>query len=252
MPTRARGSPRRQVRCVCRDVVTVPHSSGEGAVSTSPPVRSAPPRRLLYLLIAMTAIGPLSLNILVPAVPGLVHALSTDTAAVQLTISLYLLGLATSQLVLGPLSDRFGRRPVVLAGLALTAISSALAIITSTIAGLIVSRIIQSIGASVGIVVGRAIIRDLVDREHTAATIGIVTTAMVVAPMVAPLIGGLLDTAFGWEAIFIFVAVSSALVFLWAQVTLPETRKQQLNTPRRRFWFDLRLLFSSKEFIAYV
>lgn len=216
------------------------------------PGRRGLPAKLLFLLIAMTAIGPLSLNILVPAVPGLVQALSTDTAAVQLTISLYLLGLASAQLVLGPLSDRFGRRPVVLAGLALTAFSSAAAIVTSSVAGLIVSRVIQSIGASVGIVVGRAIIRDLVDREHTAATIGVVTTAMVVAPMVAPLIGGLLDTAFGWESIFIFVAASAALVLLWAMLVLPETRQHFIDVPRRHFWPDLRVLFRSKEFIAYV
>jgi DHA1 family bicyclomycin/chloramphenicol resistance-like MFS transporter len=216
------------------------------------PAASKLPRRLLLLLIAMTAIGPLSLNILVPAVPGLVLALGTDTATVQLTISLYLLGLATAQLVLGPLSDRFGRRPVVLAGLALTAISSTLAIATSSIAGLIISRIVQSVGASVGIVIGRAIIRDLVDRERTAATIGIVTTAMVIAPMLAPFVGGVLDTVFGWEAIFIFVAASSALVFLWAAWTLPETRKQTIGAPRRQFWPDLRLLLGNRQFIAYV
>jgi DHA1 family bicyclomycin/chloramphenicol resistance-like MFS transporter len=252
MPKRVPGSKPRRGRCANRDAVTLLRDpSGEMSASNSPR-RTGPPPNLLFLLIAMTAIGPLSLNILVPAVPGLVLALSTDTAAVQLTISLYLLGLAAAQLVLGPLSDRFGRRPVVLAGLALTAISSAAAIITSSIAGLIISRVIQSIGASVGIVVGRAIIRDLVDREHTAATIGLVTTAMVVAPMVAPLIGGLLDTAFGWQAIFIFVAVSSALVFVWALLVLPETRKQHIDAPRRHFWSDLRLLFSSKEFLAYV
>jgi DHA1 family bicyclomycin/chloramphenicol resistance-like MFS transporter len=207
---------------------------------------------LLLLLIAMTGIGPLSLNILVPAVPGLVQALSTDTASVQLTISLYLLGLAGAQLVLGPLSDRFGRRPVVLGGLALTALASAAAIITSSIGGLIVSRVIQSMGASVGMVVGRAIIRDLVDREHTAATIGLVTSAMVVAPMVAPLIGGLLDTAFGWESIFLFVAASSALVLIWATLGLPETRKPQIGAPRRNFPSDIRVLCSSKEFVGYV
>src|SRR5947209_15597019 len=86
------------------------------------------PWSLLVLLMAMTAIGPMSLNILVPALPGLAATLGTDTATVQLTVSLYLVGLATSQLLLGPLSDRFGRRPVVLAGLALTTVSSAAAI----------------------------------------------------------------------------------------------------------------------------
>jgi DHA1 family bicyclomycin/chloramphenicol resistance-like MFS transporter len=86
--------------------------------------RAAMPPRLLWLLIAMAAIGPTSFNILVPAVPGLAHTLAADPAAVQLTISLFLVGLAVPQLLLGPLSDQFGRRPVVLGGLVLTVLAS--------------------------------------------------------------------------------------------------------------------------------
>src|SRR5437016_3477358 len=111
---------------------------------------SAPPParwRLLALLIAMSAISSGSLNILVPAIPGLVAKFKTDPAYVQLTISLYLTGLACAQPVFGPLSDRFGRRPVVLAGLGLAALASAAAIFASSIAGLIVARVVQSLGA---------------------------------------------------------------------------------------------------------
>jgi DHA1 family bicyclomycin/chloramphenicol resistance-like MFS transporter len=205
---------------------------------------------LLLLLIAMTALGPLSLNILVPAVPGLVTALATDTASVQLTVSLYLVGLAAAQLVLGPLSDRFGRRPVVLAGLTLAMASSAAAIAASSIEGLVVARVAQALGASTGLVIGRAIIRDLVDRERTASMIGLVSTVMVVAPMLAPLIGGILDTAFGWESIFVLIAVTSALVLGWAVLVLPETRPQRI--PGSSFWPDLRALVMSASFIGYV
>src|SRR5690606_6226723 len=115
---------------------------------------------LLALLMAMTAIGPLSLNILVPATPGLVATLKTDPATVQLTVSLYLLGLAVSQLALGPLSDRFGRRPVVLCGLIVTVVSSFVALFASNIGEIILARTIQAFGASTGLVIGRAIIRD--------------------------------------------------------------------------------------------
>ena len=173
---------------------------------------------------AMTAIGPATLNILVPALPGLITRLATDTGTVQLTLSLYLLSLATAQLLLGPLSDRFGRRPVVLAGLALAVLASLAAIATSSIGALIAARIVQAVGASTGIVIGRAIIRDLYERDRAAAMIGLVTTAMVIAPMIAPLVGGILDTAFGWEAIFLFIALFSGAVLLWAVVVLPETR----------------------------
>ena len=82
----------------------------------------------------------------------------------------------------------------------------------------------QAVGASTGIVIGRAIIRDLFERDRAAAMIGLVTTAMVIAPMISPLIGGILDTAFGWEAIFLFIAAFSAAVLLWAALVLPETR----------------------------
>ena len=208
-------------------------------------------RNLLLLLIAMTAIGPLSLNILVPAVPGLAVALATDTGSVQLTISLYLLGLAGAQLVLGPLSDRLGRRPVVLAGLALAMISSVAAIAASSIGSLVMARVMQALGASTGLVIGRAIIRDLVDRERTASMIGLVSTVMVVAPMVAPLIGGILDTAFGWKSIFILIAGASAFVLGWAALVLPETRPERARetSSLRR---DLRALIGSASFIGYV
>lgn len=179
---------------------------------------------LLALLMAMTGIGPATLNIVVPALPTLVTALATDTATVQLTLSLYLLSFATAQLVLGPLSDRFGRRPVILAALALNTLVSFAAIAANSIGALIAARILQAIGASGGVVIGRAIVRDLYDRDRAAAMLGLVTTAMVLAPMLAPLVGGVLDTAFGWEAIFLAIALAAAGVLIWAIVVLPETR----------------------------
>jgi DHA1 family bicyclomycin/chloramphenicol resistance-like MFS transporter len=213
----------------------------------------ASPIALLALLMAMTALGPLTLNILVPAVPNLVATMNTDPATVQLTISLYLFGIAVSQLVLGPLSDRFGRRPVVIAGLAVTAAASVLAIAMSSIGGLIAARTLQAFGASSGLVIGRAIVRDLYDRERAASMIGWVTTVMVVAPMVAPLIGGLLDTAFGWEAIFVFVAVSSCAVLAWAVLALPETRPDHITGGGMRFIAgESRELLRDRNFLGYM
>jgi MFS transporter, DHA1 family, multidrug resistance protein len=173
------------------------------------------PWRLLALLIAMAGVSSLSLNILVPAIPGLVTKLATDPASVQLTVSLYLMGLAAAQLVFGPLSDRFGRRPVLLAGLALATIASTAAIFAASITSLVIARVAQSLGASTGQTIGRAIIRDLYDREHAASMIGLVTSVVVLMPMVAPLIGGILDTLFGWEAIFVFAATVSFTIFAW-------------------------------------
>src|SRR5262252_405799 len=209
------------------------------------------PWRLLALLIAMAGVGSLSLNILVPALPGLATKLAADPASVQLAISLYLMGLAAAQLVFGPLSDRFGRRPVVLAGLALATLASTAAIFAANIASLVVARIAQSLGASTGQTIGRAIIRDLYDREHAASMIGLVTSVVVLMPMVAPLIGGILDTLFGWEAIFVFAAIVSFTVFAWAALALPETRKLSPASSQRHFRADLAALAASPRFFGY-
>src|SRR5262245_16243419 len=114
---------------------------------------------------------------------------------------------------------------VVLAGLALATIASTAAIFAASIASLVSARIAQSLGASTGQTIGRAIIRDLYDREHAASMIGLVTSVVVLMPMVAPLIGGIIDTLFGWEAIFVFAAVVSFTIFAWAALALPETRQ---------------------------
>ena len=210
------------------------------------------PWRLLALLIAMTGVGSLSLNILVPAIPSMVAKFATEPANVQLTVSLYLLGLAVAQLIFGPLSDRFGRRPVVLAGLALATVASTAAIFAANIASLISARVVQSLGASTGQTIGRAIIRDLYDREQAASMIGLVTSVVVLMPMAAPLIGGILDTLFGWESIFVFTTILSLTVFVWAVIALPETRKGSTAPGERgHFRADLAALASSPRFFGY-
>ena len=215
--------------------------------------RQAKPWGLLLLLMALTSIGPTTLNLVVPALPEMANRLASDVATIQLTVSVYLLALAAGQLAMGPLSDRFGRRPVMLLGLTLTAAASVLAISVGTVGSLIAARVLQALGASAGIVVSRAIIRDLFDRNRAASMIGLVATVMVVVPTLGPLIGGLLDTAFGWESIFLFTAVTSAMVVAWAAIALPETRG--LNAPpgaQQGFLRDLAGLARSAKFAGYV
>lgn len=216
------------------------------------PSGTAPPWRLLALLMAMTATGPARLNIVVPALPTLARQLATDAGTVQLTLSLYLLSLATAQLFLGPLSDKFGRRPVVIAGLTINVVASVAAIAATSIEMLIFARTVQAIGAASGIVMGRAIIRDLYERDRAAAMIGLVTTAMVIAPMVSPLVGGILDTAFGWEAIFLAIALMSCVVLVWALVVLPETRPGGIAEEPGMLWREWRALFGRAKFHGYV
>ena len=220
--------------------------TGETAAS------SAARRRLLALLIAMTAIAPLTLNIIVPAVPNLAVELNASTDTVQLTISLYLLVLAFSQLVLGPLSDKFGRRPVIIFGLSLTAVMSIAALFADSIGGLILARSLQGLGASTGLVVGRAIIRDLYHRDRAASMIASVTMVVIAAPMVAPLLGGFLDTLFGWQSIFIAVAIACVLVVLWTVLALPETRVKQPEGKPVKLGEEIAALLRERRFIGYV
>ena len=231
---------------------STPPASGHSAAAEAAEEATGHPWRLLALLIAITSIGPLSLNILAPAMPGLIGTFGVDAGTVQLTLSLFLLGMAISQLILGPLSDRFGRRPVMLAGLALTVVATFAALAASSIGELIAARTLQAFGATTGIVIGRAVIRDLYDRERAASMIGWVTMAMVVAPMIAPLIGGALDTALGWHAIFAFVGMFTAAVLVWTALQLPETRTTPSSEGLARVRADGASLLRSPAFLGYV
>jgi len=222
------------------------------AAESSPTTRGG--WRLLALLIAISAVGPLSVNVIVPALPGLATAFAADPAIVQLTVSLYFAGLACAQLVMGPLSDRFGRRPVLLGGFVVAVVTSFAAAAATTVNLLVTARTAQALGASTGIVIGRAIIRDLYQRDRAASMLGWVTMSVVAIPMFGPLIGGLLETYFGWRAIFLFVGAASLLTLAWAALALPETRHPQPPEARasRRLWAESRDLIRSPTFAGYV
>ncbi|MCA3626156.1 MAG: multidrug effflux MFS transporter [Methylobacterium sp.] len=185
-------------------------------------------RAFLVLLVMLSMLGPLTLNILVPSLPGMVDSLKATKERVQLTLSLYLLGMAVGQLMLGPLADRFGRRPVLLVALVLYVLSSLAAYLAPNVEMLIVARILQSFGATAGITLARTMIRDLYSRDSAASMIAYVTMAMVVAPMVSPVLGATIDDLFGWRAILLFCSVLGFISFVIAAPILPETRPASL------------------------
>jgi DHA1 family bicyclomycin/chloramphenicol resistance-like MFS transporter len=145
---------------------------------------------------------------------------------VQLVLSAYLFSTAIAQLVLGPLSDRLGRRPVLLGGLAIFVGASILCAAATSIGMLIAARIVQGAGGCAGLVLGRAIVRDRFDREQAAAAIGYVSMGFAVAPMIAPTLGGVLNDRFGWPAIFVMQAALGVVALLASLLALPETRRQ--------------------------
>lgn len=182
------------------------------------------------VLIAVSMLQPIGINMFIPSIPGMRIAFATDATTIQLTISLYLLSTAFAMLVLGPMSDRYGRRPVMLCGLVLFVAGSVLASFASTIGVLLLARVIQAIGGSAGIALSRAVVRDVYDRERSASMIGYVSMGMAVAPMVAPAIGGAFDEQFGWRASFFAMTAFGVLVLVYAGIRLPETRPTSTGT----------------------
>lgn len=180
-------------------------------------------RPSVAVLVAISALGPLALNIFMPSMPGLARQFGVEYGTVQLTLTLYLVGLSLAQLVYGPLSDRYGRRPALLWGLALFLAGSLICTFAPSIEALMLGRMLQAIGGCAGLVLGRAIVRDLYDRDRSAAMIGYVTMAMTLAPMLAPALGGYLDIWLGWRSSFAFCSVAGAAVMLWVVLVLPET-----------------------------
>jgi MFS transporter, DHA1 family, multidrug resistance protein len=179
---------------------------------------------LMAILIAVSALNPLSINIVVPSMPTIMVDLSTDFVTIQYILSAYLVSTAVAQLFLGPLSDRFGRRPVLIAGLAVFVGAGVVCAFAQSIEMLIFGRLLQGAGGCAGIALGRAIVRDRYDRERSASVLAYVTMGFATAPMIAPVLGGLIDDNFGWRPIFVLLAVVGALTAVATWVVLPETR----------------------------
>src|SRR5713226_4360633 len=211
---------------------------------------NATSRLMLLLLVAMTGVAPISLYMLVPALPVLATAFGRNISIAQMTVSLYMVGIACSQIIMGPLSDRFGRRPVLLAGLGLMVAASAACIFADTLPQLIAARFLQALGGATGMVVSRAIIRDLYSRERIGAMISLVIAVMMIAQMLSPLTGGLLETAFGWRAIFYVITAASLIIAVAIAFALPETRRDRSEAGG--FRGDVGSLFKSRAFIGYL
>lgn len=186
---------------------------------------AAPPPA--WLLVLLTAIGPFSMQILVPAIPALGASFGAAPAAAQLALTLYLVGVAAGQLLYGPLSDRYGRRPMAIAGLALFLAASVLSTVAGSIGELVAGRFVQAVGACSGMVLARAIIRDCWPRDRAASVMAYVFMGMTVAPMAAPVAGALLDEGFGWRALLAVPALAGALLLALTLARLPETLRRE-------------------------
>ena len=186
---------------------------------------------LTALLAALSAIGPLTTDMYLPSLPDIARQLAAPTAQVQLTISAYLFGFAIGQIFYGPVSDRHGRKPVLLAALGIYCVASLACALSTSIEMLIAARALQAVGGSGGIVLARAIVRDLYSGARAGRELSLIGSVMALAPVLAPIAGGALQTGFGWRAIFF--ALVAAGVFgagtIW--LLLPETLGRRAAEP---------------------
>src|SRR3984885_9256030 len=160
---------------------------------------------LTLLLSFLTALGPLSMDMYLPSLPDIGRALHAPTLHVQLTISSYLFGFAVGQIFYGPISDRIGRKPVLLAALVLYGVASIGCAAAQSIHGLIALRFLQALGGAGAIVLARAVVRDLYSGVRASRELSLMGSITAFAPIVAPMIGGLLQTSFGWRATVILL-----------------------------------------------
>jgi DHA1 family bicyclomycin/chloramphenicol resistance-like MFS transporter len=206
------------------------------------------------LLTAVVAIGSLSIDMALPSLPATAEALAARPATAQLTVTLFLAGFALAQLVHGPLSDRIGRRRVLLGGLVVYVIGG-LACWAAPSAGLLVAaRVLQAFGAGSGPVVGRAVVRDLYEPAQAARILGYMGTAMALTPILAPIVGGFVHVAFGWRAVYLTLAACGAVFLGIAALLVRETNRRRDPDALRpgHLTTNVAELLTDRTFLGYV
>ncbi|MCP4982743.1 MAG: Bcr/CflA family multidrug efflux MFS transporter [Gammaproteobacteria bacterium] len=180
----------------------------------------------------LVALGPLATDMYLPALPGLADEFSTSAGMVQLTLSLFLAGFALAQIIYGPLSDRFGRKPVLLCGLALFVVASIACAFAKNIEMLILARFVQALGGSAGPVLGRAMVRDIHGPQESARVLSHIGSAMALAPAFAPILGGYMSVYLGWPSIFWFLTLVGILGASLLVLAIAETAPQEHRHPK--------------------
>lgn len=208
----------------------------------------APP---LWLLALITFSGTLAMHIFIPGLSYAARDLGASIGEMQLTVSLYILGLAVGQLVYGPLSDRFGRRRVLMAGLALYTVAGLVAALASQTHTLIAARLFQGFGGCAGMVLGRAMVRDTGNTEESAKRMALLVMVVSIGPGLAPLVGGALASALGWRSIFYLLCAMGGAALLCSWRLLPETRKTGVDTDTTTLLRNYRELLRSRAFLGY-
>lgn len=208
-------------------------------------------RAPLGLLVAVAAIAPAALHMPVPSLPLLAAVFAAPAGRVQLVLTLFLAGIAAGQLVYGPVSDRFGRRPVLIAGLATFLAGTALCAAAWSLPVLLGGRVIEALGGCAGMVLGRAIVRDLFDRERSTTALATITMAMSLAPSISPAIGAYLAEWVGWRADFVLLGALGAMVLALTVTRLEETHYNPMPAGFAAMAQSFAALLRSPQFVGY-
>ncbi len=194
-------------------------------------MRTSPQMILIFLLGAISALTPLAIDMYLPAMPSIADDLSVTSSAVQITLTTYTAGFAIGQIFFGPLADAYGRKPVLITGIALFAITSVLCALSQDIFQLTWLRAMQGFAGAAAAVIVQALVRDLFDRDDFSRTMSFITLVMTVAPLVAPLIGGYVAVFFGWKAIFYGLSALACLIIVAVIINIPETLNVENRQP---------------------
>lgn len=193
---------------------------------------STAPGGLVWLLGALAALGPLSIDMYLPSFPAIAEGFGTDVAAVELTLAAYLGGLAAGQFAYGPLSDRYGRRGPLLAGLGVYALGSFACAVAPTLGLLAAGRLVQALGGCAGMVISRAIVRDRFDDAAASRLYSSLFLVMGVAPILAPLLGGQIVAHAGWRPIFLVLGLAGASILALMAGSLTESLPPERRVAR--------------------
>lgn len=224
--------------------------------------RTTPPH--IATLVVIAGLSALNMNLILPSLPGIATYYQADYALVQLAVSGYLAVTALLQLIIGPLSDRYGRRPVMVASLAVFLIATALTPFAPNIEVFLAIRMLQAAVVS-GMVLSRAIVRDIVGPDQAASMIGYVTMGMTLAPMIGPALGGIMEELFGWQSVFALLFLFGLVAFFLLLTDLGETNRNRSPSMlkqfgaypelirSRRFWgYSLTATFASGSFFSFL
>ena len=205
------------------------------------------------LLVALSAVAPLTVDMFLPSMPSMAVEFGVRESTMQLAVTLFIISFAGSQIFYGPMSDRYGRRPLMFIGLALFTAGGLVALSAQSAEMLIAGRILQGLGGGAGPALAQAIVLDVYGRDRAARVLSYMAIALPLAPALAPIAGGFLHDAFGWRSVFVTLSVAGALLATSYRLLLPETNRRRAGTARGLggLLADYRTVLASRTYIAY-